>query len=54
MKQTKKMTRGQHEYLQRHHVDTTGCRLIKETNEYIKFQKPNGEEETFWKGGAQR
>ena len=50
MKQTKKLTRGQHEYLQRNGVDTKDCRLVEETNEYIKFQKPNGEVEVFWKG----
>lgn len=52
MKQTKKFTRGQREYLQKHKVDTNGCRLVEETKEYIKFQKPNGEVETFWKGSA--
>lgn len=52
MKQTKKFTRGQREYLQRNHVDTTGCRLVEETKEFIDFQKPSGEVERFWKGSA--
>ena len=50
MKQTKKFTRNQREYLQRKGVDTDGCRLVEETNEYIKFQHPSGEVELFWKG----
>lgn len=50
MRQTKKLTRGQHEYLQRNGVYTKDCRLVEETNEYVKFQKPNGEVEVFWKG----
>lgn len=52
MKQTKKLTRNQREMLQRSLVDTTGCRLVRETNEYIDFLKPNGEVERFWKGSA--
>lgn len=49
MKQTKKLTRGQKEYLQRNGVDTNGCHLVKETKDYIDFQKPNMEVERFWK-----
>ena len=51
MKQTKKFTRGQREYLQKHHVNIEGCRLVLETKDYIDFQKPSGEVERFWKGG---
>lgn len=54
MKQTKKFTRGQREYLQKHGVDTDGCRLVVETNEYIDFQHKNGEIERFWKGGKRQ
>ena len=50
MKQTKKLTRNQREYLQKYGVDTQGCRLVEETKEYIDFLKPNGEVERFWKG----
>lgn len=43
MKQTKKLTRGQREYLERHHhVDTLKARLVEETKEYIKVQFDGG------------
>ena len=51
MKQTKKLTRGQIEYLQKHHVNTEGCRLVEETKDYIEYMKPNGEINRFMKGG---
>ena len=50
MKQTKKLTRNQREYLQKYGVDTQGCRLVEETKAYIDFLKPSGEVERFWKG----
>lgn len=49
MKQTKKLTRGQHKYLQSKGINTDGCRLVEETNTYIKYQKPDGEIETYSK-----
>lgn len=39
MKQTKKLTRSQREYLKKKHkVDTTKARLVEETKEYIIIQ----------------
>ena len=39
MKQTKKLTRNQREYLKRYHnVDTSKARLVEETKDYIKVQ----------------
>lgn len=54
MKQTKKLTRGQREYLQKHGVQIDGCRLVEETVEYIDFQNKKGEIERFWKGGKRQ
>lgn len=43
MKQTKKLTRNQREYLRRYHnVDTPKARLVEETKEYIKIQIDGG------------
>lgn len=36
MKQTKKLTRNQREYLERKHIDTN-CRVVEETNKFIKL-----------------
>ena len=52
MKQTKKFTRSQHEYLQKRGVNTLNCRLIEETKDYIKFLNAKNEVEVFWKGSA--
>lgn len=44
MKQTKKLTAKQHNYLQKHcGIDTKGVRLVEETKDYIKVQMPNGD-----------
>lgn len=43
MKQTKKLTRNQREFLNKKcNIDTTGVRLIEDTKEYIKIQLFNG------------
>ena len=43
MKQTKKLTRGQREYLKKvHKVDTTKARLVEDTKEYISIQFEDG------------
>lgn len=42
MKQTKKLTRYQHRIMQKKGIDTTGCRLVHETKEFIDYQKPDG------------
>lgn len=42
MKQTKKISRSQRVFLQRHGVDITGCRLIEDTKQYIKILKADG------------
>lgn len=43
MKQTKKLTRNQREYLLAHHVDdVAGIRLVEETSKYIKVQNEQG------------
>lgn len=43
MKQTKKPTRGQREFLERkYHIDTVGVRIVEETKEYIKVQHMSG------------
>lgn len=50
MKQTKKLTRNQREYLERHyHIDTTGVRLVEETKDYIKVQMTDGTIKEFSK-----
>lgn len=44
MKQTKKLTRGQREYLQKYHnVDCRNVRLVQDTYDYIKIQNEKGE-----------
>ena len=44
MKQTKKLTRNQREYLEKHHkLDCHKLRLVEETNHYIKVQNEKGE-----------
>ena len=43
MKQTKKLTRNQREYLERYHnVDTSKARLVEETKDYIRVQFDGG------------
>lgn len=43
MKQTKKLTRSQKEYLARYHgVDTSNARLVEETKDYIRVQFDGG------------
>lgn len=49
MKQTKKLTRNQREFLERIGVDTDGVRLVEDTRDYITVQHKNGNIETFWK-----
>ena len=42
MKQTKKLTRSQREYLEKEHkVDTTKARLVEETKSYLTVQLAN-------------
>ena len=50
MKQTKKLTRNQREFIARkYHVDTHGMRLVEETKKYIKVQLESGEIKEFSK-----
>lgn len=42
MKQTKKLTRNQREFLIRRKIDSDGVRVVEETNDFIKVQKPDG------------
>ena len=43
MKQTKKLTRNQREYLRMYHnVDTSKARLVEETKDYIRVQFDDG------------
>lgn len=43
MKQTKKLTRNQREFLEKKHgVDTTKARLVEETKDYLKVQIDGG------------
>ena len=49
MKQTKKLTRYQHRLLQKHGIDTTGCRLVQETKEFIEYLTAEGVVERFIK-----
>lgn len=43
MKQTKRLTRNQREYLEKHHnVDTSKVRLVEETKDYITVQFDDG------------
>ncbi len=44
MKQPKKLTRHQREYLQRRKIDTENVVCIEETNSYIRLLKNNTEE----------
>ncbi len=37
MKQSKKLTRAQRQFLTKKKVDFTGCRLQEETHKYIKI-----------------
>ncbi len=39
MKQSKKMTRHQREFLTRRKIDTENVRVLEETSEYIKIIK---------------
>ena len=50
MKQTKKLNVSQHKFLQKHGVDTTGCRLVSDTKDSITYLKPDGEIVRVWKG----
>ncbi len=50
MKQTKKLTRDQHRFLQKYGIDTKGCRLVEDTKEYIDYMNITGEVIRFWKG----
>lgn len=43
MKQTKKLTRSQREFLQRKKIDTSDLRLVDETPTELILQKSNGE-----------
>jgi len=43
MKQTKKLTRTQREFLQRKKIDTSDLRLVEETPTELILQKSNGE-----------
>ena len=49
MKQTKKLTRDQHRLLQRNGIDTTGCRLVEDTKEYLDYLTADGIVERFYK-----
>lgn len=50
MKQTKKLTRGQREFIERHYdIDTVGVRLVEETKDYIKVQLMSGAIKEFSK-----
>ena len=50
MKQTKKLTRGQREFLEKYYcIDTIGVRLVEDTKDYIKVQLMNGEIKEFSK-----
>ena len=50
MKQTKKLTWRQREFLEKeYHIDTVGVRLVEETKEYIKVQMMSGDIKTFSK-----
>ena len=50
MKQTKKLTRNQREFLEKKiQIDTDGVRLVEDTKDYIMVQHKNGNVETFWK-----
>ena len=41
MKQTKKLTRGQREFLQRKGIDTEGVRVVEDTKDYIVVVFPD-------------
>ncbi len=43
MKQTKKLTRTQREFLQKRKIDTSDLRLVEETPLELILQKSNGE-----------
>ena len=48
MKQTKKLTRSQREFLSRNcHIETVGVRLIEDTKDYVKVQLMSGEIKTY-------
>lgn len=50
MKQTKKLTWRQREFLEKkYHIDTVGVRLVEETKEYLKVQMMSGNIQTFSK-----
>ena len=49
MKQTKKLTRGQREYLQKKGVNTDDLRLVQETRTEIICQTSNGEKVRYEK-----
>lgn len=48
MKQTKKLTRNQKEFLDRKcHIDPVGVRLIEDTRDYLKVQLMSGRIVTY-------
>lgn len=48
MKQTKKLTRNQREFLDNKcHVDPVGVRLIEDTKDYLKVQLMSGAIKTY-------
>lgn len=50
MKQTKKLTRNQREFLEKNYsLDIKGVRLIEETKDYIKVQLENKEIKVYSK-----
>lgn len=50
MKQTKKLTRSQRQFIQKKGLDTRAYRVVEETNKYITVQHENGEIKTLQKG----
>ena len=42
MKQTKKLTRNQKEFLQKKKIDAEGVRVIEEKSDYLKILKADG------------
>jgi hypothetical protein len=51
MRQTKRLTRRQWEYLEKHHIDTKGVRCVRETPEYLEYLRPDGEVKKIYYGG---
>lgn len=50
MKQTKKLTRSQREYLTKKHIPAEMYRLVEETKDYITIQHMNGDIRKIMKG----